>query len=63
MLHGRRPALRRQLRERLLKVTLDDLQRVAKQYLVNQRPDRAVVAPMAKREQLSELGFKIYQVN
>ena len=63
LLHGRRPALRRQLRERLLKVTLDDLQRVAKQYLVNQRPDRAVVAPMAKREQLSELGFKIYQVN
>ncbi|WP_298144672.1 insulinase family protein [uncultured Acinetobacter sp.] len=63
LLHGRRPALRRQLRERLLKVTLDDLQRVAKQYLVNQRPDRAVVAPMAKREQLNELGFKIYQVN
>ena len=51
------------LRERLLKVSLDDLKRVAQVYLQSQKPVKAVVAPVAKREALIELGFDIKQVN
>ncbi|MEQ1369264.1 insulinase family protein [Acinetobacter schindleri] len=61
-LHQRTPAFRKQLRERLLNVTLDDLKRVAQQYLVEQQPSRAVVAPVAKREALEQIGFVIQQV-
>jgi hypothetical protein len=46
-----------------LHVTLADLQRVAKEYLLEQKPVRAVVAPFAKREELQNLGFEIQQVN
>lgn len=54
---------RRTLRERLLHVTLEDLQRVARQYLIEQTPVKAVVAPFAKRDELQQLGFTIKQVN
>ncbi|WP_374665734.1 insulinase family protein [Acinetobacter sp.] len=63
LLHQRTPAFRKVLRERLLKVTLDDLKRVAQLYLLDQKPVKAVVAPVAKRETLAELGFDIKQVN
>ena len=63
LLHKRTPAFRKVLRERLLAVTLDDLKRVAKTYLLDQKPVKAVVAPVAKREILAELGFEIKQVN
>lgn len=63
LLHARTPKFRKILRERLLNVTLDDLQRVAKQYLLAQKPVKAVVAPFAKREELQKLGFSIKQVN
>lgn len=63
LLHKRTPAFRQMLRERLLHVTLDDLKRVAKIYLLEQKPTKAVVAPVAKREALVELGFDIKQVN
>ena len=63
LLHARTPAFRAQLRERLLAVNLDDLKRVADVYLRQQKPSKAVVAPVAKREQLQELGFAIQQVN
>ncbi|OTG77059.1 peptidase M16 [Acinetobacter sp. ANC 4169] len=63
LLHARTPAVRKQLRTRLLAVTLDDLKRVAEQYLVQQTPVKAVVAPVAKRDALIELGFNIQQVN
>ncbi|NNH87718.1 insulinase family protein [Acinetobacter terrae] len=63
LLHARTPAVRKQLRARLLAVTLDDLKRVAEQYLVQQKPVKAVVAPVAKRDTLVELGFDIKQVN
>lgn len=63
LLHARTPAVRKQLRARLLAVTLDDLKRVAEQYLVQQKLVRAVVAPVAKRDTLLELGFEIKQVN
>lgn len=62
LLHGRRPAFRKQMRERLLKVTLEDIKRVAKQYLLNQTPCKAVVAPVAKKQLLIDLGFEIKQV-
>ncbi len=48
---------------RLLAVTLDDLKRVAEQYLRQQQASKAVVAPVSKREALLELGFEIKQVN
>ncbi|ENU23454.1 hypothetical protein F993_01607 [Acinetobacter proteolyticus] len=63
LLHARTPKFRKLLRERLLNVNLDDLQRVAKQYLLAQKPVKAVVAPFAKREELQKLGFNIQQVN
>ncbi|MFW1753712.1 insulinase family protein [Acinetobacter wanghuae] len=61
-LHKRTPAFRKQMRERLLAVTLDDLKRVAETYLVKQTASKAVVTPMAKRETLEQLGFVIQQV-
>ena len=63
LLHARTPKFRKMLRERLLNVTLDDLNRLAKQYLLQQKPVKAVVAPFAKREELQQLGFSIQQVN
>jgi len=63
LLHGRTPAFRKQLRERLLSVTLDDLKRVTQTYLLEQKPVRAVVAPVAKKETLEQLGFEIKKVN
>ncbi|MEN9073415.1 insulinase family protein [Acinetobacter baumannii] len=63
LLHARTPTFRRTLRERLLHVTLEDLQRVARQYLIEQAPVKAVVAPFAKRGELQQLGFTIKQVN
>lgn len=63
LLHGRTPAFRKTLRTRLLHVTLEDLQRVAREYLIQQKPTKAVVAPVAKRQELEQLGFKVKQVN
>ena len=63
LLHGRTPTFRKMLRERLLNVTLDDLKRVAQTYLVEQKPVKAVVAPITKKETLEQLGFEIKQVN
>ncbi len=55
--------MRKQLRARLLAVTLDDLKRVAEQYLVQQKPVKGCGCTVAKREALLELGFGIKQVN
>lgn len=63
LLNGRTPAFRKTLRTRLLHVTLEDLQRVAREYLIQQKPTKAVVAPVAKRQELEQLGFKVKQVN
>ena len=62
-LHQRTPAFRKQLRERLLNVSLEDLKRVANTYLKQQKPSRAVVAPMNKRDDLTALGFHVKQIN
>ncbi len=63
LLHQRTPAFRKTLRRRLLEVSLEDLKRVAQQYLLEQKVTKAVVAPMAKREELAALGFEIHQVH
>ncbi|MBI1452489.1 insulinase family protein [Acinetobacter sp. FL51] len=63
LLHKRTPAYRKLLRTRLLAVNLDDLKRVATTYIQSQKPTKAVVAPVAKRDILVELGFDIKQVN
>ncbi|RKG45850.1 MULTISPECIES: insulinase family protein [Acinetobacter] len=63
LLHKRTPAYRKLLRTRLLAVNLDDLKRVATTYIQSQKPTKAVVAPVAKRDILMELGFDIKQVN
>ncbi|KAF1018366.1 MAG: hypothetical protein GAK29_04268 [Acinetobacter bereziniae] len=63
LLHGHTPAFRKQLRERLLNVTIDDLKRVTQTYLVEQKSVKAVVAPVAKKELLEQLGFEIKKVN
>ncbi len=62
LLHGRTPAFRKVLRERLLHVNLADIKRVATQYLIEQKPVRAVVAPITKKDVLVQLGFDIKQV-
>lgn len=61
-LHGRTPKQRRALRQSLLEVTIEDLQRVAKKYLTPEHRERAVVAPYGKEEELITLGFKIERV-
>lgn len=62
LLHDRTPSFRQALREKILNVTLIDLQRIARDYLSNQNPVRAVVAPVAKREQLLDMGFQIQKL-
>ena len=62
MLHGRTPEQRRALRQSLLAVTIDDLQRVAKTYLKPELRHSSVVAPYGKEEELVTLGFAVERV-
>jgi Zn-dependent M16 (insulinase) family peptidase len=62
LLHGRTPEQRRALRQSLLVVTTDDLQRVAATYLKPELRQRSVVAPYGKEEELVTLGFMIERV-
>lgn len=62
ILHGRTPAFRKKLRAALLAVTLDDLKRVARDYLQGKQPVRAAVAPHAKQQALEDLGFHVLKV-
>ena len=62
MLHERTPEFRRKMRHGLLSVTLDDLKRVAQQYIQSQTPVRAVVAPYAKADELKALDFVVKQI-
>ncbi len=58
-LHGRTPAQRRDFRSRVLKVTMDDLKRVAETYLVNGEANTAVIC---SEESLSKSGLHLKQV-
>ncbi|OUY06046.1 insulinase family protein [Acinetobacter populi] len=62
-LHGRDHAFRQHLRQSILAVSLKDLRRITEQYLLNQQPVRAVVAPVSRQEELLQLGFNIQKIN
>lgn len=57
-LYGRTVAQRQQLRERLLSLTIPDLQRVAETYLLSAQASVAVVAPSAQRAVTEALGLE-----
>lgn len=61
-LFGRDPEQRRRFRSRVLTVTLDDLQGVARKYLVNKEASIAVVTDPQKAQTLTEQGFELVQV-
>lgn len=61
-LHGRDKAWQQKMRASILKVTLDDLQRVAKTYLKDKPFVRATLAPYDKAELVEKLGFKVERV-
>lgn len=61
-LHGRTHAFRQELRQRLLNVTLEDLRHVAREYLWQKIPSRAVVAPFSRSDELVKLGFTIQRI-
>ena len=61
-LHQRGEAWQRKMRAAILSVTIEDLQRVAKQYLQNQKHVRSVLAPFDKEQTIKALGFKICKI-
>ena len=61
-LHHRGVDWQRKMRAAILAVTIDDLQRVAKQYLQGQKHVRAVLAPYDKEEAVKALGFDICKI-
>ncbi|WP_298737105.1 insulinase family protein [uncultured Psychrobacter sp.] len=62
-LHNRGEDWQRKMRAAILAVTIDDIQRVAKQYLQGQQHVRAVLAPYDKEDSVKELGFKVCKIN
>ena len=61
-LHQRGADWQRKMRAAILDVTIDDLQRVAKQYLQGQKHVRAVLAPYDKEEDIKNLGFEVCKI-
>ncbi len=61
-LHHRGESWQRKMRAAILAVTVEDLQRVAKQYLQNQAHVRSVLAPFDKEETIKALGFKVCKI-
>lgn len=61
-LHHRGIDWQRKMRAAILDVTIDDLQRVAKQYLQGQKHVRAVLAPYDKEEVVTALGFEVCKI-
>lgn len=61
-LHQRGADWQRKMRAAILEVTIDDLQRVAKQYLQGQKHVRAVLAPYDKEEDIKNLGFEVCKI-
>lgn len=58
-LHGRTQAWQQNLRERILSVSINDLKRVARLYLKDKIPARAVIAPLEQEQTIASLGFDI----
>lgn len=61
-LFGRTPEQRRRFRSRILAVTMADLQRVAKTYLLDQPASVAVITDTQKAQQLAEQGYQLLSV-
>jgi len=61
-LHGRTPAQRQLYRERVLKVTVDDLKRVAEKYLKPEKASVAVVTSLANEEKVKQLDLEIHHL-
>ncbi|WP_299066548.1 insulinase family protein [uncultured Psychrobacter sp.] len=62
-LHNRGEDWQRKMRAAILAVTIEDIQRVAKQYLQGQKHVRAVLAPYDKEDSVKDLGFKVCKIN
>jgi len=62
-LHNRGEDWQRKMRAAILAVTIEDIQRVAKQYLQGQKHVRAVLAPYDKEEAVKDLSFKVCKIN
>lgn len=60
--NGRSPDQRRRFRARLLDVTLDDLRRIAKDYLTADKLQTAVISDPGKLDVINELGLKEVQI-
>jgi Zn-dependent M16 (insulinase) family peptidase len=58
-LHGRSPEQRRRFRHKVLKVSLDDLQRVGQQYLRLERASVAVVSGQETLERHEDFGLEL----
>ena len=61
-LHHRGEDWQRKMRAAILAVTIEDLQRVAKQYLQGQKHVRAVLAPYDKEDDVKNIGFKVCKI-
>ncbi len=60
--HYRGAAWQRKMRAAILNVTIEDMQRVAKQYLQDKPHARAVLAPYDKEDDVKKLGFAVCKV-
>ena len=61
-LHHRGADWQRKMRAAILAVSIEDIQRVAKQYLQGQPHVRAVLAPYDKEGAVKELGFEVCKI-
>ena len=61
-LFGRSPEQRARFRERVLSVTLDDLKRVARTWLVPEKASTAVVTSPENRARAEKLGLNIQEL-
>ena len=61
-LYGRTAAQRRAFRERILNVQLNDLKRVAKDYLVPEKASVAVVTHAAMEDEVKDLGMEVFKL-
>ncbi len=61
-LHGRGEAWQTTMRARILGVTLADLQRVAKTYLIDKPYSKASIAPFDKIDVLKKMGFVVEKI-
>ncbi len=62
ILYGRTPEQRQEYRQRVLKVTLEDLQRVGAQYLKPERASVAVITNSMLLDQLGDMGMEVFSL-